>query len=152
MLLHAFVHCSFHIQSEAEVKAQKQQLSKKGTPTSPPKPAAREGAADVTQQSSSTAEHSSQPVASPDGLRQRPSAASNSPNNMATSSNTNNFSSMVPPAARQSAIPTTDALTPVPSRGWGSLFLMWVLLISIVLLVARRIFLTYYGSGTTQSM
>ena len=154
------------IQSEAEVKAQKQQLAKKVTPTSassatsPPRQptAAREEATDSgsTQQLSTTStsgDHSSQPVAtaSPDGLRQRSSsaAASNSPE---TFSNTNNFSSMVSAATRQSTIASGDALTPVPSRGWGSLILMWVLLIAIALLVARRVYATYYGPSSEQSM
>ena len=166
-MLHTLYQFAFmlYIQSEAEVKAQKQHLAKKDIPTttstssaSPPQQltGAREQATDSgsTQQQSTTVtsgDHSSQPVAttSPDGLRQRSSTASNSPE---TYSNTNNFSSMVSAATRQSTIPSGDALTPVPSRGWGSLILMWVLLIAIVLLVARRVYATYYGPSSEQSM
>ena len=151
------------IQSEAEVKSQKQLLAKKGTSsttstssTSPPRQptVAREEATDSGSTHSSTStsgDHGSQPVAttSPDGLRQRSSAASNSPG---TYSNTNNFSSMVSAATRQSRIPSGDALTPVPSRGWGSLILMWVLLIAIALLVARRVYATYYGPSSEQGL
>lgn len=152
----------FYVQSEAEVKVQKEQLAKKVTtgtssPTNPTVARGQEEATDSIQENLSTAEHSSQPVACPDGLRQRstlPTSSSqpNSSDDVAVSSNTNNFSSMVSPATRQSTISTADALTPVPSRGWGSLLLMWVLLVAIVLLVARRIYITYYGPGATQSM
>ena len=147
------------------MKAQKQQLAKKVTSSTttitsstpnPPAPRDQKEVTDSAQENSSTAEHSSQPVASPDGLRQRSSVptALGQPNSdgMVTSSNTNNFSSMVSPATRQSTIRSADALTPVPSRGWGSLLLMWMLVVAIVLLVARRIYLEYYGPGATQSM
>lgn len=148
------------MQSEAEVKAQKQQLAKKVTSSSPPKPSMpvpSEATTGSTQQRSMTTEHSSQPVASPDGLRQRSVGVASSEStsgtvtNADTSSNSNNFSSMVSPATRQSNIQSADALTPVPSRGWGSLLLMWVLLITIALLVARRIFVTLYGQSTSQN-
>ena len=59
---------------------------------------------------------------------------------------------MVSPATRQSTIPHVDALTPVPSRGWGSLILIWLLLVTIVLLVARRVYLSYFGPNSMHSM
>ena len=121
------------LQSETEVKAQKKKLGER--PKDPP---------------TSPQEHSAAPAvstlaAASEGPRQRLHAQANSEGSspeVATSSAAN--VSMVPPTVNRATIQTNPADIPRRSSGamrFGSLLLIWLLLLVIGALVMRRIYI-----------
>lgn len=123
----AEIHSNFFLislQSESEVKAQKKKMSENQRSPSPKEPSAAPGTS----------------VTSEEGPRQRLRPQSNS--SPVVSSPAANVS-MVPPTVNRATIQTNPADIPRQSRGavrFGSLVLIWLLLLIIGALVVRRIY------------
>ena len=110
------------------------------------KPPSSSTATNTNNQETSTPQIvTSETQSSTTDLRQRnitdSTSTTTTPPSAAAATTTNQgFVSMVPPTVRQATLQLADTVLPHQSRGWGSLFLIWVLLLTIGVLLARRLY------------